>query len=262
MTTHLIIPDGHTHPDYNNDRFTWLGKLIVDLQPEVVVNIGDMAEMASLCSYEKGTKGFEGRRYKKDIATCIDANKKLFAPLQEYNETQRRGKRKIYKPRTVFTLGNHEYRIQRAVDADPILDGTISIDDLQLKKYWGEVYPFLDIVTIDGVAYSHFFSSGVMGRAIGGEHMAYSLLTKKFMSCTMGHTHTRDHSSRTRADGTKLNGLVCGVFQDYRAEWAGQANELWWSGVVIKRNVKYGDYDLEWMSIERLKELYGGNNDA
>ena len=50
MTTHLIIPDGHTHPDYNNDRFTWLGKLIVDLQPEVVVNIGDMADMASLCS--------------------------------------------------------------------------------------------------------------------------------------------------------------------------------------------------------------------
>jgi hypothetical protein len=97
-----------------------------------------------------------------------------------------------------------------------------------------------------------------MGRAIGGEHAAYSLVTKKFMSCTMGHTHTYDHAIRTRADGKKLNGLVCGVFQDYVSEWAGPANELWWSGLIHKRNVVDGDYDLETISIDTLKQQYGG----
>ena len=261
MTTHLIIPDGHTHPDHSNERFEWLGRLIVDLKPDVVVNIGDMADMPSLCSYDRGTQGFEGRRYKRDIKACIDANERLFAPIKEYNKSQRQNKKRTYKPRTVFTLGNHEHRITKAISCDPILEGTIGIEDLQLEKYWGEVYDFLDIVVIDGIAYSHYFTSGVMSRPISSEHAAYGLLTKKFMSCTQGHTHTRDHADRTRADGTRLNGLVCGVFQDYRSEWAGPANEMWWSGVVIKRNVSDGDYDLEWMSIERLKELYGDNNE-
>ena len=67
MTTHLVIPDQHAHPDNNNDRFEWLGKLIVDLKPDVVINLGDMADMPSLCTYDKGTKGFEGRRYKQDV---------------------------------------------------------------------------------------------------------------------------------------------------------------------------------------------------
>jgi predicted MPP superfamily phosphohydrolase len=40
--THLIIPDPHAHPDFNNDRAVWLGELIKDLKPDVVVNLGDM----------------------------------------------------------------------------------------------------------------------------------------------------------------------------------------------------------------------------
>ena len=50
---HLIIGDSHAHPDFNNERFTWLGKLIHDSRPDVVVNIGDMADMASLCAHSK-----------------------------------------------------------------------------------------------------------------------------------------------------------------------------------------------------------------
>ena len=83
MTTHLVIPDQHAHPDYNNDRFEWLGKLIVDLKPDTVINLGDMADMPSLCTYDKGTKGFEGRRYKKDIEAALDAQERMFTPIQK-----------------------------------------------------------------------------------------------------------------------------------------------------------------------------------
>ena len=45
MKTHLILPDSHAHPDYSNDRYTWIGKLIMDIKPDVLINIGDTADM-------------------------------------------------------------------------------------------------------------------------------------------------------------------------------------------------------------------------
>lgn len=80
----LVIGDPHATPHHNNSRFELLGKFIVDRQPEVIVNIGDMADMPSLCSYDKGLRSFEGRRYKHDVASVIDAQLKLFKPLVDY----------------------------------------------------------------------------------------------------------------------------------------------------------------------------------
>ena len=61
--THLVIPDSHAHPDYSNERYDWLAELILDIKPDVVIDIGDWFDMPSLCSYDRGTKGFEGRRF-------------------------------------------------------------------------------------------------------------------------------------------------------------------------------------------------------
>ena len=36
----LIIPDAHAEPNYDNDRFTWLGNLIFEEKPDVVVCLG------------------------------------------------------------------------------------------------------------------------------------------------------------------------------------------------------------------------------
>ena len=62
----LIIPDAHAEPNYDNDRFTWLGSLIFEKKPDVVVCLGDWFDMASLSSHDKGKKSFEGRRYKQE----------------------------------------------------------------------------------------------------------------------------------------------------------------------------------------------------
>ena len=49
----LIIPDAHAEPNYDNDRFTWLGNLIFEEKPDVVVCLGDWFDMASLSSHDK-----------------------------------------------------------------------------------------------------------------------------------------------------------------------------------------------------------------
>ena len=244
---HLIIPDSHAHPGFHNKRFDWLGKLILDVKPDVVINIGDMADMPSLCSYDKGTKGYEGRRYLKDIEAAQEANERLWAPL-------RAAKKRL--PRRIYTLGNHEERINRATEADPKLDGVLSVDDLGLQKDW-EVFPFLEPVEVDGVNYCHYFTSGVMGRAISGEHPAYSLLTKRFTSCTQGHTHTRDFAHRTRPDGSHILGMVVGCYADYHMAYAGPANGMWWRGVVVKENVQDGYYEPRFIDLNTLRKEYG-----
>ena len=252
MAKHIVIPDPHATPDWNNDRFEWFGRLVVAEKPDVVICIGDFADMPSLCSYDFGTKGYEGRRYKKDIESVIDAQERFFAPIKA-------AKKKL--PRFVMLEGNHEHRIDRAISRDAAhLDGIISQDDLGYTEFGWEYVPYSGstpgIVIIDGVAYSHFFTSGIMNRPIGGLHPAASLISKQFMSCTMGHTHTFDHSVRTRADGTMLHGMVCGVGSDEFMDFAGEANNLWWRGIHVKHDVHDGQYDLESISMDRLMETY------
>ena len=249
MAIHLVIPDQHAHPDHNNDRFSWLGKLVADLRPDVVINLGDMADMPSLCTYDKGTKGFEGRRYKLDVDVTIDAQERMFEPIK-------RAKKKL--PRFVLTLGNHEERINRAISSDAILDGTVGMHDLQFKQFGWETYDFLHPVIIDGIAYSHYFTSGVMGRPVGGENPAKSLLNKQHMSCTAGHTHTLDFASDTNAAGKRMMGMIGGCYIDYASGWNNpQSEDLWWSGVIIKRSVEDGTYDPQFVSINALRKEYG-----
>lgn len=251
MRSHLIIPDAHAHPDYHNHRFTWLGELVADVKPDVVIMIGDWADMPSLSSYDKGTKGYEGKRYYKDVEAAIDAQEKFFAPLRA---------RKKKLPKFFMLKGNHEYRIDRAVEADAAhLDGVISYDDLQFKEYGWEVVDYdgatPGVLKLDGIAYSHFFTSGIMGRAIGGVNPAYQLVTKYGHSCTQGHTHTFAYYHRRNAMND-VNGLVCGVYQDWRAPFAGVANDMWWKGVVLKENVDAGEYDMRQISMNTIKKVY------
>jgi hypothetical protein len=253
--THLVVPDQHAAPGFHNDRADWLGQLIKDIKPDVLINIGDAADMSSLSSYDKGKAQFHGRNYEKDINAHLDFQERMMSPM-------RRSKKK--QPYRVFLEGNHEFRIKRAIDISPELEGDrfgMSFRDLDLDKHYHEVVEYdgntPGIYSIDGVFYAHYFVTGVMGRPVSGEHQAYSLLTKKFNSCTMGHTHTFDYKVRTLPDGRKLYGVVCGVYQDYRSPWAGTVNNLWDRGVLVKRNVQNGMYDIEWISINRLEKEYG-----
>jgi len=249
---HLCIPDPHAHPNHDNSRADLLGKLIADLKPDVVINLGDNADMPSLASYDKGKRGYHGRTYAADINAHLDFQERMWRPIKKL-------KKKM--PRSVFLEGNHENRIERALDASPELEGSISFNDLQLRDYYDDIIRYRGqtpgTIAIDGVHYAHYFVSGVMGRSISGEHPAYSLLTKEFVSCTQGHIHVMDFAERTSVDGRKIFGLVAGVYQDYDSEWAGEVNKLWWRGVVIKRNVQNGMYDPEFISLENLKRIYG-----
>ena len=94
---------------------------------------------------------------------------------------------------------------------------------------------------------------------MGGTHIGYSLLQKKYRTCTQGHSHLLSYEVNTDGFGRKLQGLSVGCFleTDQFEDYAGEeANGMWWRGVVVKHITKDG-YDPEFISIERLEKMYG-----
>jgi len=257
MTTHLILPDSHVQPGTSNERFDWLGKFILERKPDKIICLGDFADMNSLSSYDRGKRNFEGRRYRADCEAVHDALDKLHKPVNDFNIRQRKNGKAQYRPKLLLTLGNHEERIIRATQDRAELDGTIGIEDLRYEEFGWAVFPYLDVIQEDGVYYSHFYSSGVKGEAISGMNVASSILARQMVSCTAGHIHLLDFAVRSTPSGKKVMGLVPGCYIEAPQDYAHHTEHLWWRGIAWCEDVMDGAYDLELISMERLKKIYG-----
>ena len=255
--THLVIPDAHVEHGQDLRRFDWLGQIIMDERPDTVICLGDFADMPSLCSYDKGQRKYEGRRYALDVQATHDAMERMFAPIQKHNAMQAKAHHTRYKPRFVMLYGNHENRIERATQLEPMLADTIGLSDLRYEEYGWETHPFLTEVEIDGVTYSHYFVSGVMARPIGGEHPAASLIAKQHRSCTAGHLHLADWCQRRQVGGKHIMGLLAGCYFEHESDFVPHSvNSMYWRGLVIKRNVVDGCYDPQFLSLNTIKKRY------
>ena len=255
MSTAIVFSCAHTTPEVSNERADWLGQLIVDVKPDYVVDLGDTADLGSLNSFDtRSPAKLNARSYQRDIEHHHDFQERLRAPLK---------KRKKKRPTFYGFEGNHEHRIKRAISIDPRLEGDkygISFDHLGTDQYYDEYFEYHNsapaIHDIDGVSYAHYFSSGNFGTAMSGMHHGYNLVKERNFSSTCGHSHKRNLYFKDSAHPTPIIGLVAGCFKGADEEWAGQANNDWWKGVVIKRNIEDGCYDPEFVSMSALKEEY------
>jgi len=250
---HLIIPDVQIKPGHDTAFLSSIGNYIVAKKPDVVVCLGDFADMPSLSSYDVGKKSFEGRRYRDDIQATHQGMEALLEPIQAYNARMRRGKHSQYVPRFVLTLGNHENRISRATNDDPKLDGTIGIEDLRYAKYGWEVVPFLQPIVVDGVAYCHYFTTGLLGRPCSSANMQ---LTKKHMSCISGHQQGLQIATGHRADGKRLTSVIAGSCYEHNEDYLGPQGNKHWRGILMLHEVSDGEFDLMPVSLKFLKDRY------
>jgi hypothetical protein len=253
---HLIIPDRQANPRSTHVVDISIGNYILKHKPAVIVNIGDHADMESLSTYDIGKKSFEGRRYTKDVEASTKAHEAMWRPVAEYNAQRRKNKEKVYNPLKVITIGNHENRINRAIENDPKLDGLISMDDLEYDRWYDHVLPFLAPVIVDGICYVHYAFKKMPHQAISGKHQARTILDEYKMSVTVGHTPEFHYAESYRGDDKRIQCIVAGACFDHNEEYAGARNNRYWRGIVHKRNVKEGNYDFETISLERLLKEY------
>lgn len=253
MTDHLVIFDMQIKPGSKTPHLPCIGRYIVQHQPEVIVLIGDWWDMHSLSSYDRGTKKAEGARYQEDINAGIRAMKQMLEPVWLYNIKQKQQKARQYKPRMVFTLGNHEERIMRHVNANPVLAGKIGYQDLKLEQYGFEVYDFLDPVIIDGVEYVHFVQNR---NSYNPKASSKASMEQTKMSVTQGHRPCLDIHTCWADDKGMMWSITCGSsYLDNEDFKRAQGNQHW-RGIVHKRNVKEGDYDPSFIRLDTLMKEY------
>lgn len=248
----LVIPDQHAHYEHDNIRADYLARLTIDLKPDIVVNLGDAADMPSLSSYDKGKRDFHGKSYAKDIAAHLEFQSRWWDPVKA---------RKQKLPYRIVLEGNHEHRIERALDLSPELEGTIGFKDYDFERYYDDVVRYdggtPGIAKIAGIQFAHYFVTGVSGRPVAGERPAHMLIAKYGESCIQGHTHILDYATRRTPFGKITHGAVLGCYQDYINDWAGTVGNMWRAGVAVLDNVDNGDYDFRWISLKSLEKEYG-----
>jgi hypothetical protein len=249
----LVIPDCQVKPGVPTEHLEWAGKAICEYRPDVIVNIGDFADMPSLSTHDKaGSKYFEGKRYKDDIKAAKEGMAKLLKPLRNLQKIQKESKHKIYKPRMVLTLGNHENRINRAVDNNPMLDGVIGVEDLGYDKDW-EVHKFLHPLFINGVGFCHYFPVGIMGRPASSANV---LVNKLHQSCIAGHQQGKQVAYGKRADGTPICGIIAGSYYLHDEDYMDKMTNAHWRGLVILNEVENGAFDEMFLSMKYLEKKY------
>lgn len=244
---HIVIPDCQVKDDVDISYLEHIGRFINEKKPNKLICIGDFADMPSLSSYDKGKRSFEGRRYRKDI----DASKRGMDLLV--------GQFKNFTPEEMhLTLGNHENRINRAIENDAILDGTIGIEDLKYEDYGWQVHDFLDPVKLDGIMYAHYFTSGVLGRPVSSARV---LCNKKHQSCVMGHVQNWDQCREVRADGTPFIGLFAGSCYLHNEDYLGPQGNNYWRGIWELVEINDGDFQPVPISLNYLRKRYAKKAD-
>ena len=250
---HAFIPDLQIKPGVDLSYLSHIGRYLADKKPDRIILIGDVADMPSLSSYDVGKKSFEGRTYKADVESVHEGMRLLMQPIFEEQQKLVNGGRKRWKPELILTLGNHEDRINRAINLDRKLDGLISIRDLGYSNFGWQVFPFLEVVVRDGIAYSHYFTSGIMGRPVGTASMQ---LNKKHMSCVAGHQQGRQIAYGRRADGKEMTSIIAGSCYLHDESYLGSQGNQHWRGMYMFHNVDDGSFDEMAVPLSYLIENY------
>ena len=215
-----------------------IGKYIADKRPDVVVHIGDNFDMPSLSSYDKGKLSFEGRRLKADIEAGKEGLRLLLEPTKQLQQRQKSAKKKVYTPRLVFCVGNHEDRFDRLARDNPELQGFVGVETLGLEDMGWEVYPFLKPCVIEDIHFVHYLANPFTGKPYGGS--ALNQLKNVGVSFVVGHKQILDVAMLPTLDGKMRIGLINGSCYDFDESYKGYQNNNHFRGLTMLHEVKDG----------------------
>lgn len=258
---HIFIPDTQFRPGDDLNFFKCLGKYVVEKQPDVLIHGGDLRDMPSLSSYDSPVA-------RAARGTCKMADIEIGNKALEIFENEL-VKGKFQPKKKIILGGNHDCfsthgRIGRYLAEHPDDKGLITKKLFVEHSLGWKTYPFLDIVEIDGVSYSHLFPFNKQGRTSAatmrmGASSAKNQVDIMMRSCTAGHKQGLDVHIHHGFDRT-FRGLVAGSCYEHHEEYMGPGNNHW-RGFLVKHNVgplNVNAYDLMEVPLEALKRKYRG----
>ena len=248
---HLWVPDTQVRDGVPIDHIEALGNYIEEKRFDKIIVAGDWWDMPATSNWNSAREQ-EGLRVADDIAAGNRAMSLFWRAVDRRNRKVAGWKKKQYQPEAHFLMGNHEVHLERIWEKDPRLQGVIGYELLDLTRF--QVHDFKEIVTIDGIAYSHFFYNASSGRPYTG--MMETRLKNIGCSFTQGHSQEFAYGERQLPNGKRLHGLVAGAFYQHDEEYKGPQGNAHWRGVVVKNEVRDGEYDIMKVSLDYLLRRY------
>ena len=243
--TILVVADTQAKPTESLEYMLWIGHYIAEKQPDVIVHIGDHYDFPSLSSYDKGKSSAEGKRLFKDIEAGNIGFEYLNMAMQKH---------KSYNPRKIFCLGNHEHRLDRYIDDNPELIGTLGTDFLPFDKYGWEVHPFLKPVEVNGIFFVHYLANPFSGKPYGGNAM--NILKTVGRSFVVGHKQCLDIAIRPTIDGKQQIGIVNGACYDHNESYKGYQGNNHFRGLTVLHEAQDGFAVPMFVSLDYMREKY------
>ena len=250
----IVIPDTQVRKGVPLDHLTAAGNYIVDKKPDIVVMLGDFADFPSISNYNSPTEQ-ENMRLLDDIEYAKKGMETLLKPILDYNKRRRQNKKKLYTPRMVMLMGNHEHRVARFVENHPVLWGILDTNDpVGYADYGWELVPFEHIININGVRFCHYFRNpqSLKGGILGGT--MDNKLNKLGWSFIMGHQQHLQYGIQHLSDGTVRQGIVAGAFYMHDEKYMGPQKNDHWRGIIVLNEMHDGKYDPCFVSLRYLLE--------
>jgi len=254
----LVIPDTQVCKGTPTDHIRAAGNYIVRHKPDHIVVLGDWWDMPSLSRFNSNLEA-EGMKVKEDLEAGNNAMLELMLPTIKQNGKRKRHKKKLYRPKLTYIVGNHDpqVRIPRLIEEHPILEGFLQDKTTDFLEGLGfEVVPYLQIKNIEGIRFSHFIQNphSMKGSPLSGQ--MDTMLKNAGFSFVMGHQQTYKMSKHYLSDGTKRLGIVAGAFYEHDESYMGPQGNEHWRGIIQLNEVRDGGADVCELSLDYLKREY------
>jgi len=221
--------------------------------PDVIVVLGDWWDFPSLNNHcEPGSDELENSRWQADLDAGNEAFRRLVAPMNKELARRLKGHLKRWVPLKVFLGGNHEDRADRVARTTPKWQGVIGSHKCETLDF--ERHPFLEIVDIDGILYSHYFANCHSGKSIGGS--IENRLNKIGRSFVQGHEQGLLYGIKQFPGKLRRHGMVAGSFYQHDEKYRGLQSNGEWRGIVVLNEVQDGDYNVMPLSMDYLRRKF------
>lgn len=150
----------------------------------------------------------------------------------------------------VHVTGN--CRLDRYVDDNPELIGTLGTEMLPFEKYGWEVYDFLKPIEINGIFFVHYLANPMNGKPYGGNAM--NILKTVGKSFVVGHKQCLDIAIRPTIDGKQQIGIINGACYPFEERYKGYQGNNHFRGLTVLNDVRDGFGVPMFVSLESIME--------
>lgn len=238
---HLAIGDHHRRPGLDNADTVMLGELIEYALPDVIVDIGDFADMPSCSGWDTDAARFG----LESVAADIESANVARAILNKHiGKARKRNPR--WDPVCIAVAGNHENRLNRLLSQAQFARFRDCIPAFDYEGW--NYYPFLKPVSVDGVTYIHYLPYGKRAAAADNARL---MLRHARRSVVAGHSHMFDWHQEVDSFGGRMIALQVGCSFLHEEEY-NPLSHRYWRGAVVLRDVKDGAFDVDAWSFARI----------